>query len=750
MIALVAVFTTPLHAQTFYGTLAGTVTDTSGAPMEGAAVTATNLGTGVRLAVQTSNAGEYRIVNLVPGNYKLDVEKTGFKRASRDSVPVQVESVVRIDVAMQVGEMTQSIEVEAAAPLLQTENASLSQVVSARSVEELPLNGRNILNLVNLVPGVVPQGSSDGSLTGKNVFAAGNYQIGGGTANQSATFFDGVPVNITYGNVTALTPSTDAVAEFRVQTNNNTAEYGRYTGGVINIASKGGTNQFHGSLNEFLRNRELNATDFFANKRGAGKAPFTQNQFGGSIGGPVRKDKTFFFTSYEGFRARQGALFTRTVPLPEQLTGDFSGYKSAPNSNGVSTLIPIYDPNSQCGAYGNAACVPGAAQRTQFPGNVIPTSRINPVARNLLAFPLYAPPTDAGDPGTHNNNFNRNASTGGDNDQWNFRGDHQLNEKQRLLGRFTRWTSTNLPVDPYGNGMRNGDPYSPEHFVTANAVLADTYVINPNMIVDVRAGVTRWFYTRIPGSLGTDEAKFGFPSYFSNVPVLNGLTPSTTIPGINVSSPTLNTINTGLLLGRDMTYALTPTLTWIKGRHAIKFGAEFHRNDLNYFQNNSPGGTFSFDNLFTAAANTGGASGSGMASMLLGLSNNSSLVQTSLFTGARMYYQGYFVTDTWQATNKMTVTAGLRWEIPGVYLERYDRQAVFNMTEENPALKGTLVNGKPVVGAFDLVNTPLHPERGLNPEHYGLIAPRLGIAYRWSDKTVIRTGAGVFFIPANV
>ena len=196
-----------LFAQTFYGTLAGTVSDSSGAPMEGAAVTATNTGTGTRQAVQTSNAGEFRIVNLVPGNYKLDVEKTGFKRATRDAIPVQVESVVRIDIAMQVGEMTQSIEVEASAPLLQTENASLSQVVSARSVEELPLNGRNVLNLVNLVPGVVPQGGSDGSLTGKNVFSAGNYQIGGGTANQSATFFDGVPVNITYGNVSALTPS---------------------------------------------------------------------------------------------------------------------------------------------------------------------------------------------------------------------------------------------------------------------------------------------------------------------------------------------------------------------------------------------------------------------------------------------------------------------------------------------------------------------------------------------------------------
>jgi hypothetical protein len=733
----------PTLAQNFYGSIVGTVTDSTGAPMEGATVTAINAGTATRQVAQSSASGEYRIANLVPGNYRLDIEKTGFKRLTRENLAVQVESVIRLDSAMQVGDVNQSIEVEASAPLLQTENASLSQVVSTRSVEQLPMNGRNILNLVNLVPGVVPQGSSDGSLTGKNVFAAGNYQIGGGTANQSATFFDGVPVNITYGNITALTPSPDAVAEFRVQTSNNTAEYGRYTGGVINIASKGGTNEFHGTAYEYLRNKLLNATDFFANKSGVGRPPFVQNQFGGAVGGPVRKDKTFFFFNYEAFRARQGALFTRTVPLPEQYTGDFSGYKNASGA-----VIPIYDPNTQCGAYNNPAC--GTTQRTQFPGNVIPQSRINPVAAKLLAFPLYAKPNGDGQAFTHNLNFNKNASTGGDNDQMNIRGDHQLTEKQRLLARFTRWSSSNLPVTPYDNGMRNGDPYSPEHFVTTQAVLADTWVLNPNQILDVRAGVTRWYYTRIPGSLGTDEATLGFPSYFSQVPVLNGLVPSTTIPGVAISSPTLNTISTGLLLGRDMTYALTPTFTWIKGRHALKVGAEFHRNDLNYFQNNNPGGTFSFDNLFTAATNTGGASGSGMASFLLGLSNNSSLVQTSLFTYAQLYYQGYFVTDTWQATNKLTVTAGLRWEIPGVYRERYDRQAVFNPTELNPALKGVLVSGNPVIGAFDLVNSPLHPEKGLNPEHYGLVAPRIGLAYRLSDRTVIRTGGGVFYIPSNV
>ena len=750
-IAMLSVFTASFVSQralgqTFYGTIVGTVNDVSGAAMAGAAVTVTNTSTSERHTVETAADGGYRFVNLVPGTYSMTIEKTGFKKATRESITVDVAAIVRVDTSMEIGDVSQSIEVSAAAALLQTENASLSQVVSTRSVEELPLNGRNVLNLVSLSPGVVPQGSSDGNLTGKNVFAAGNYQIGGGTANQGASYFDGVPVNITYGNITALVPSQDTVQEFRVQTSNNTAEYGRYTGGVINLASKSGTNDFHGSAYEFLRNRVLNSANFFANRTGAGKAAFVQNQFGGDIGGPVRKDKTFFFFGYEGYRARQGNLFSLSVPTAAELKGDFSGYL---NSSGAT--IPIYDPLTQCGQYSNAACGSGTVQRAPFPGNVIPQSRINPVASKILTFPEYALPNTAGSAFTNNFNFARNAATGGDNDQINARGDHQLSEKQRLLARYTRWRSNNLPVDVYGNGLRNGDPFSPEAFVTTNAVLADTFVISPTMIFDVRGGFLRWYYARTPGTLGIDEsAALGLPSYYTQVSTLNGLTPSTTFPSIGVSSPTLNAIGTGLLLGRDDTYTLVPTFTWIKGRHTFKFGSELRKNELNYFQNNSPGGVFSFDNLFTSQnALSSGATGSGLASLELGLPASGTL-QTSLFTFATLHYEGFFATDTWQLNNKTTLTAGVRWEIPGVYIERFNRQATFNPTEVNPALSSVKINGQPLLGAFDLVNTANHPEAGLNPEHYGLVAPRIGIAYRLNDKTVIRTGGGIFYIPATL
>ena len=554
-------------------------------------------------------------------------------------------------------------------------------------------------------------------------------------------------MNITYGNIMAINPTQDAVEEFRVQTNNNTAEYGRYTGGVINLTSKSGTNSLHGSAYEFLRNRALNAASFFANASGSGKAAFVQNQFGGNAGGPIWKNKLFFFGSYEGYRARQGVLFTETVPTAAELTGNFAGYL-----NGSGAQIPIYNPfSTTCPNASNLS----TCTRTPFPGNVIPPTMLNPVSSKIIGFPEYALPNTAGQLYTNNFNFARNVATGGNNDQVNGRFDYQVSDKQRILARFTRLDSSNQPVNVYGNGFLNGDPYSPEAYVTTQAVLADTYIFSPTKVLDVRAAFTRWYYTRIPGTLGTNESTaVGFPSYFAQIPTLNGQSPSTTMPTIVVASPTINQISTGLLLGRDDTYALTPTFTWIKGKHTIKFGAELHKNELNYFQNNSPGGTFSFDNAFTSVNSLSpGATGSGLASFELGVptgASYASLVQTSFFTYATLHYQGYFVTDTFQATNKLTLTMGLRYEIPGVYTERFNRQATFNPSEPNPSLQGITVNGAPVMGAFDLVGTSNHPETGLNPEHYGLLAPRLGVAYRLSDKTVIRTGGGVFFIPATV
>jgi hypothetical protein len=741
----IAIFSVPTLSQTFYGSVVGSISDASGGAMSGTSVILTNTGTAEQRRAQTAPDGAYQFLNLIPGAYKVDVEQAGFRHYTRENIAVEVEAAVRIDVAMQVGDVTQSVEVSTQTALLQTENAALSQVISARSVQELPINGRNVLNLITLAPGVVPQGSTDGAtLIGKNVLSAGNYQIGGGVANQNGMYLDGVPMTTMYGNIVVMVPAQDTVAEFRVESNSTSAEYGRFQGGVINIASKSGTNAFHGELYEFLRNKVLNAGLFFANATGQAKPAYVQNQFGGNFGGPVIKNKLFFSFGYEGLRLRQYQLFLNTVPTAAMLSGDFSNYRNA-----AGAVIPIYDPLTQCGQYNNPACSSSAVQRSPFPGNVIPASRISPIAQAFVKFPNWGLPTIPGQPFTQNFNFSKNVRTGGDTDQLMYRGDYSLSEKQRILARFTRWKVHNLPVDPYGNGEYPGDPYSDEQFVTGQAVLADTYLFNPTTIFDVRASFMRWDYTRGLGNLGLNlNQTFGLPTYYNTLlPALRGVANAVGPPTITATGYT-SYGNGGYILGADNNYTLTPTLTKIMGRHTLKAGADLRLMQDQYFQV-TPGGGFSFDNLFTSQnALSPGASGNGVASLLLGLPT-SGTVTVSVLPYASMRYQGYFVNDTFQATRKLTVNIGVRWEIPGVYLSRYGNMATFNPTEVNPALKGTLVNGSPVLGAFDLVNTPQHPESGQRPERFNLLAPRFGIAYRLNDKTVIRTGGGLYFPPAN-
>jgi hypothetical protein len=747
----ISLLTTQLYGQAFYGSVVGTVADQSSAALRGSQLTLTNTGTDERRQTQSDGEGNYQFLNLVPGTYRLAVEQAGFKRATLDQIQVTVAGTVRADVQMQLGDVTQTIEVRAQAALLQTESANLSQVVETRAVQELPVNGRNLLNLVALVPGVVPQGSTDGNaLTGKNVFAAGNYQIGGGIANQSSTYFDGVPANAGVGNLTVLVPSPDVVSEFRVQTSSNSAEYGRYAGGVINIASKSGSNAFHGSAYEFLRNRALNANSFFANANNTGKPAFTQNQFGATAGGPVKKDRIFFFAGYEGYRQRQGANFLATVPLPAMYGGDFSGYRNASNA-----VIPIYDPLTQCGKYANDPCGSGTIQRTQFPGNIIPASRINPVAAKMLAFPIFANPNQPGAPYTAVANYTKNISSGGDNDQYTGRFDYNVTEKLRMFGRYTRWSSANVPADLFGNGIYGGDPYSPETFVTTTAVTGFTWLPNATTVIDIRASYGRWSYLRVQPFTGISMSKtFGLPAYFdTQLPIIHGIANETSVPSYTIGNYSNLSgqpgYNNAKITSTDNDFVLLPTVSKVWGRHTFKVGADLRDLQNNYYQATA-GGTFTFDNLFTSQnALSAGASGNGLASMLLGYGASGNELSFGL-PYQSLSYQGYFAQDTWQVTPKFTLTLGVRWEIPGVYKERFNRAVSFDPYELNPATKGILVNGNPVVGALDIIGSPQHPEKGLKTEHFRLFAPRVGVAYRMNDKTVIRAGGGIYYLPANL
>src|SRR6266403_4408620 len=376
--------------QRVYGTIAGTATDASGAAVAEATVTLTNLENGGKERMTTETSGNYTFVNIQPGRYKLESEKAGFKKFVREPIIVQIESGLRVDISLVVGAQSETVEVTSEVPLLQPETQSLGQVVEQRSVTELPLNGRNPLALVALVPGVVPQGqpsagnSSTSNPVGANPFALGDFQVGGGMSGQSQILIDGVPTNGAYLNVVTVVPTQDAIEEFKVQTNNLGPEYGRFAGGVINLSTKSGTNTFHGSAYEFIRNKVLNANDFFANRGGTKRPPFTQNQFGANVGGPVFKNKLFFFSSYEGFRQRKGSILTTWVPTAAERGGDFSQI----GSSNTTSVLTIYDPTTS-GVAANPACTSGATCRTAFAGNVIPANRIDPTAQALLAyFPL--------------------------------------------------------------------------------------------------------------------------------------------------------------------------------------------------------------------------------------------------------------------------------------------------------------------------------------------------------------------------
>src|ERR1700678_2257082 len=353
----------PLSAQSTFGSISGTVADASGAAVPDAQVTLTSAATGAKQTYTTSGDGLYSFVNLNPGEYRLDVEKAGFKHVKRESVIVQVQQSIRIDVSMEVGAVSQTVEVTAETPLLQPTTTSLGQVIDERSTNEIPLNGRNVFNLITLSPAAIAQGGSGGSQVGQNPFSWGNYQVGGSFGNESAEYIDGQPINIGYINLPVLIPDQDAISEFKVQYNNLGPEWGRFSGGIVNLSTKGGGNTFHGVAYEYLRNKVLNSRPYFDTTN----PPYVQNQFGGTFGGPIIKDKTFFFFAYAGYRQRASSVVTTPVPMVGERSGTFP------------TDTPIYDPlsiSAACAANSTAA----NCGRTQFANNTIPTASINPAA----------------------------------------------------------------------------------------------------------------------------------------------------------------------------------------------------------------------------------------------------------------------------------------------------------------------------------------------------------------------------------
>jgi hypothetical protein len=743
-------------AQTTFGSVTGSVLDSTGAAMPDAQVTLTNIGTSETRKEQSGADGLYSFVNLNPGQYRLEVEKEGFKRFTREPVVVEVQQTARIDVTMQLGTVAQTVEVKAATPLLQTETSSLGQVVQERLATTLPLNGRNIFNLTIIAPSVVGQGNTYGTPVGKNPFDFANFQIGGSFANQSAEYLDGQPLNIGYINLPIMIPTQDSIGEFKVQYNNLGPDWGKFSGGVLNMSTRSGTNEWHGSAYEYLRNTVLNANEFFANAAGIKRPPFIQNQFGATVGGAPIKNKFFIFFSWESFRLRHGQVYTTTVPTVAERTGNFADICNSGFNNGIcndrgpsgEVIHQLYDPLNVV----TSSCPggPNCGVRAPIPNNLITT--FNPTATYLLN--NYIPgPTN----GSVVNNFIKPASLGGNTNEYVPRGDYDISNKQRLFVRFSYWGDSSLPQNPFGTGIcadRCGETFKTDAFA-----IGDTYTFKPTVVGDFNFAFSRFRYLRTPINANFDMTKEGWPAAYNGaVPDLER-TPMT--PCFSISDP-LVTCSQGqsAILDADSQWNFSPRITWIHGRHTFNFGGQLTWSFDNYLQTNTGGGFISFNGTWTQniAAGAGNpATGYDFADFLLGyglgvgtpLGNQTSgTVNISAPVAGYELYRALYAGDNWKVTNKLTLNLGIRYDLPGPWSERYNRLTYFNPNAANQAVTGC--GGSPgsrCPGDLFLVGTGVNGSRNSLPLDKTQFMPRVGLAYSINPKTVIRSGYGIFFIP---
>ena len=724
-------------AQTTYGSIVGNVMDNTRAMILAANVTLTHLGTNETLTGQTSNAGLYQFLQLHAAGYRLEVEAPGFKRFVREPIELETRQVVRIDVTMELGEVTESIMVTGATPLLESETSTLGEVINERKVIDLPLNGRNPFGLIALVPGVVPGGCDSPDACHPaviNFTGWGNYQIGGTLANQSEALWDGAPITGGQLNGWRFVPTQDAVQEFKVQTNNYGAEFGRTAGGMINITTKSGSNQFHGSGFEFLRNKALNTNNFFAKQAGFEKPPYTQNQFGGTVGGPIVKDKLFFFTSWESARIRRAISLVHTVATPIQRQGDFSQTFASDGS-----LIPIYDPTTSREDPNN----PGSFIRNPFAGNVIPSSRLNQTAQVMQD--LFGVPNAPGDSVTNINNFFTNASVADDSDQFNARVDYLQSDNHKLFGRYTWFEVQGPGIDTFGTGTSTVDFGPIEHSRSKQALLDSTYTFNPTTVMNLRYTLMRFLFDRSPLSFGEDLSKFGgaWPEVNSQIAEILRHNPVIRLQDMT----SLDASSGSTIFQREANHQIVGSLSKFTGKHTFKVGGELRIIQLNYAQSNSTSGSFGFNNILTAnTPSTNATGGFGYASFMLGLPNDGSLA-TPGFAASQRIYRGVYFQDDYRATNKLTLNLGVRYDVEGPWTERFDRIAIFLPNDPHPL--GAEV-GLDLRGRLALVNSPDRSSRAMRDTFYGQFAPRAGLAYRLTDNTVIRTGYGIFFIPGNV
>jgi hypothetical protein len=719
LVIAVGLLSGSLAAQAVTGTILGTVTDTSGAVIPGATITLTNAGTGFTRTVVSDSGGEYTAPNLPTGKYKLSAELSGFKTVTLPDVDLGVDQHVRINLKLEIGTVSETITITGQSPLVQISSSELGTTVAEQEIKTLPLNGRNFVNLTRTVPGVVrgiPGANIDGagSLAWR---ASSSFSANGQRPRDNNYMLDGVDNNETWLQTVVLFPSVDAIDEFKLQTSTYSAEFGRSLGGVVNIQIKSGTNAVHGSAFEFLRNDAFDSNNYFNNRAGRPKPDFRQSQFGGTSGGPIVKDKTFYFFDYQGYRVNQGATYLSTVPSLKMRNGDFSEIGRV-----------IYDPLTG----------------RPFPGNQIPISRFDPAAKNILDQLIPEPNTGGSLSGSGQtiNNYLINPTVQRQDNQFDVKVDHSLTSNNRFFTRYSlEKTHRVLPATlPHGDaGFTFG---AGEGNIQAQGLaFNDTHTFSSNWLNEFRFGWSsiKFFMTSI--DYGSNLAqKVGIPgvnlgettSAMSQIMFNNGGMRNL---GANGNQP---------LITNQNDFQFFDNVTRVAGKHTMKAGGSLTRRSREILNADTIVGRFDFNQNLTSncAGIASGCSvlpntGFDIASFLLGYASNASrtFFDPGTYTELRPELAAYFQDDI-RVTDRLTVNAGLRWDLYVPWVEQDNKQSNFDLS-----------TGRFVVAADNAVINGVQVGRYLQTYGKKDFGPRVGMAYDLTGdgRTIVRGGYGLFW-----
>ena len=690
-------------AQTTTGTITGKVEDGSGAALAGAQVHLTLVANGTTRDAVTSEAGEFNAPVIPPGLYSITVKAPGFADKTLRGITLLVDQTLNLTIPMQVGSVGQSVEVEASAPLVDSVTSSLGQVIEEKQILSMPLNGRNPYQLGLLVGNTVQLFGVQSNLP---------FVAGGGRFTAVDVSLDGVDNNevTNAGNIgrtgIAIVPSVDAVQEFKVETNNFPAEFGHAAGSVVNTTLKNGTNQFHGVIFEFLRNDAFDANNYITKLAGLPRAPFHQNQFGGALGGPVLKNKLFFFADYQGTRqTTRAASQIYNLPPVAFRTGDFSG-----------TSVKVFDPSTR------RALPNGQVVATQFPGNKIPVSRINPTAAaivGLIPAPNFGAATDL------SRNWVYQAPQFNNTDQGDVRVDYTISKKNTLYGSFSK-SNNNLPAVGVFSGFLGGG--SPQVNNAMQLALTDVHIITPNLINEVRFGLIRHI-----GSLsGTGQA--GVPFAQQNnfalfpAPVPGFGTINFNYSGVQNGTQEFSTIGGGDLNNNiENRGQLGDNVSWTHGKHAMKFGTDLRNARLNTLRGSPFFSQSYYGATFTSSTDAPG-SGLPFADFLLG--DETSILAAPMLAWGRQRdsYFGFFAQDDWKASNRLTLNVGVRYELYTRPIDSRNLGSLFDIRTGKYVI--------PCAGGYSCAM--------IQGDHNNL-GPRLGMSFQITPKVVVRGGYGIFY-----